>query len=129
MWQFRINLGDFNFPKISWPKIQLQDNDSSAVLFADMLLYTNLEQLVPFPTRYRLSQTPSLIDLILTGDPNLLGEINQSPPIGISDHCVIETSIQYYVEASNKYETLEISKINFDNLNFDLLNTNWRPLL
>ncbi|KAJ3644251.1 hypothetical protein Zmor_026919 [Zophobas morio] len=117
--------GDFNFPKISWPNILISDNDGSEGLFKDMLLTTNLAQLVTFPTRFRIGHTPSLLDLILTSDQNLLSKIEQNPPIGVSDHCVIEASIQYFIPSVEKYCIKEFSKINFDNLKFDLASKNW----
>ncbi|KAJ3640529.1 hypothetical protein Zmor_003822 [Zophobas morio] len=120
--------GDFNFPKISWTHLQLLDNDNSAILFADLLLKTNLMQLVSFPTRFRFGQTPSLIDLILTNDPNLLCEISQQPPIGISDHCVIETFLQYHIPPTERYEQREYNRIDFDGLNSDLAKINWDSL-
>ena len=117
--------GDFNFPKISWPNILISDNDGSEGLFKDMLLTTNLAQLVTFPTRFRIGHTPSLLDLILTSDQNLLSKIEQNPPIGVSDHCVIEASIQYFIPSVEKYCIKEFSKINFDNMKFDLASKNW----
>ncbi|XP_063909841.1 uncharacterized protein LOC135127328 [Zophobas morio] len=120
--------GDFNFPKISWPHLQLLDNDNSAILFADLLLETNLMQLVSFPNRFRFGQTLSLIDLILTNDPNLLCEISQQPPIGISDLCVIETFLQYHIPPTERYEQREYTRIDFDGLDSDLAKINWDSL-
>ena len=107
--------GDFNFPNISWPNMQLHDNDESSILFTDMILETSLAQLV-------------ILDLILTNDSNMLGDIKQCPPIGISDHCVIETSIQYHTPSERRYNIRQFAKINFESLNSDLLDANWKRL-
>ncbi|KAJ3662573.1 hypothetical protein Zmor_006915 [Zophobas morio] len=123
-----IIFGDFNFPNISWQNVQSQTNDDSTAQFIDMLHETNLTQLVAAPTRFRVGQEPSLLDLVLTNDPNLLGEIRHCAPIGISDHCVIETTLQYHSSSLQKHHFRKHSKINFEGLNSDLTNTDWTSL-
>ena len=51
-------------------------------------------QLISEPTRYRNGQEPSLLDLIMTSDDNLTRDIDLKPPLGKSDHVVIEFSVK-----------------------------------
>jgi hypothetical protein len=55
--------GDFNFPELERPILKASDETGSAsLLFIDMVLETNLSQMILHPTRYRASQNPSLFN-------------------------------------------------------------------
>ena len=47
-------------------------------------------QLVDVPTRFR----PGLLDLVLTSDPDIVTAPVNLPPIGKSDHTVLEIKLQ-----------------------------------
>jgi hypothetical protein len=53
--------GDFNFPEVEWAISKAPSGTGSASLFVDMVLETNLSQMILHPTRYRASQNPSLL--------------------------------------------------------------------
>jgi hypothetical protein len=90
--------------------------NTSSALFVETLLQSNLTQLVTAPTRFRTGQNPSLMDLILTNDVNLITSVEYCSPIGISDHCVLETSLQFLLTESDKYVHKVYTKLQFENL-------------
>lgn len=49
-----------------------------------------LYQHVISPTRGRGSDNPSVIDLVLTSEEEIISELNINPPLGKSDHSVID---------------------------------------
>ena len=79
--------GDFNFPGISW---QLhQSSNESESMFLDVVDDTNLVQHVDTFTRKRGTDNPSLLDLVLTDDQQVISKPIVSEPLGKSDHSVI----------------------------------------
>ena len=85
-------VGDMNLPSINW-HTNFSGNMYEAS-FLDVLDDAGLEQLVSEPTRYRASQNPSLLDLILTSNPSSVQNIEISDPFGKSDHCKIEFTLK-----------------------------------
>ena len=86
-------IGDFNFRNVNWenwtcssPNISLADNK-----FIDCLQRNLLLQHVNFPTRARGSNSPHILDLIITNEDFVSNVINLSP-LGKSDHSVIHCS-------------------------------------
>jgi len=68
--------------------------------FYDELFMT---QYVTFPTIYKNEQIPSLLDLILSTDQNMVSDPTSLPPLGKCDHVVIsfEVLCYYSVESFN----------------------------
>ena len=87
-----ILVGDFNLPSANWNT--LTSNDSYTTKFLEVLDDTGLEQIIQEPTRYRINQIPSLLDLILVDDPEIICGIIISDSFGKSDHCKIEFKIK-----------------------------------
>jgi hypothetical protein len=48
-----------------------------------------ISRLIDQPTRYRLNQEPSLLDLILVNDRNCKRNLEFKDPLEHSDHCVL----------------------------------------
>jgi hypothetical protein len=80
----------------------------------------SFSQLVNEPTRYRTCQNPSLLDLILTTDENLVTSVKVSSPIGISDHSTIKFDLQLLLYPDKKYKEYNYIKTDFENLNNEL---------
>ncbi|KAJ3640527.1 hypothetical protein Zmor_003820 [Zophobas morio] len=106
-----IVAGDFNFPYISWPLKSISANHSSSGLFSNLIVNSSLVQLVTEPTRFRSGQTPSLLDLVLTNQSNLVGDVQVSSPMGKSDHAVLEFNVQILVKKEPKHMKKKITKI------------------
>ncbi|CAG2209849.1 unnamed protein product [Mytilus edulis] len=79
--------GDFNFPDINWETWSAKDNISTN--FLECIRDCYYQQMVDKPTRYRINQEPSLLDLILVNDKNFIQNIEYQDPIGHSDHNVL----------------------------------------
>lgn len=60
--------GDFNFPDIEWTNWLVKTDCSSD--FLECLRDNYLCQLIDKPTRVRLNQDPSILDLLLVNDSN-----------------------------------------------------------
>ena len=94
-------MGDFNFPGIDWSleNTKHQNNDNMENKFLSCIQKHFLYQLVEEKTHFRGDQNPTLIDLIITNDPKLFGEITFNAPIGKSHHSVI--SFELYINPVN----------------------------
>lgn len=115
-----IVFGDFNFPDIKWPLHSISDTNSNCEnILTNMIANTNLEQLVTKPTRYRIGQVPSTLDLIITSDPSLFNDIKYLPPIGCSDHVTLSTCIQIIL-TKKIMSKLNIWKANFSEISTDI---------
>jgi len=90
-----ILVGDFNFPDINWDICHSNSYTSQA--FIDTLQKNLLTQHVDFPTRIRGTDTPHILDLVLTDEP-VINKIDEYAPLAKSDHSIllIETALTYY---------------------------------
>ena len=79
--------GDFNHPDIDWEdEISNTGEDSQASIFLEFVRDSFLHQHVKFPTHYRSSQNPTLIDLVFSSEINMVMNVKHMPPIGKSHH-------------------------------------------
>ncbi|KAK9712063.1 Endonuclease-reverse transcriptase [Popillia japonica] len=86
-----VIFSDFNYPSLNWTP---SANDNAASLFMNMFLSTNLVQHINQPTRFRMNNKPSTLDLIFTSGAYFISSVNFEPPIGLSDHLVILATSQ-----------------------------------
>ena len=77
----------FNFPSIDWNTWSARDSVSQN--FLECIRDCYLQQVIDQPTRYRLNQEPSLLDLILVNDRNCKRNLEFKDPLEHSDHCVL----------------------------------------
>ena len=101
-----IMVGDINMPNINWSTEQCSNEYGQKLL--DCLNDNNLEQLVDQPTRYRFDQNPSLLDLIITSNPDIVHNVEYFEPFGKSDH------ISIHFTAKNEVSEDLQDKIIFD---------------
>lgn len=95
--QDAVIFGDFNHPDIDWANmVKLGTNPATDQFFATYC-DSHFHQLITQPTRYRDGVRPSLLDLILATDENLIVEVNLECPLGKSDHVVIEATAQVHL--------------------------------
>ena len=93
-------VGDFNCPRINWHLrdfIGPEDSFESQFLNVvdDYFLYQHIDQ----PTRSRGTDNPSLLDLVLTNEENMVSNIQYHSPLGLSDHVLISFKFNCYTEA------------------------------
>ena len=101
-------VGDFNYPAIDWQSCVSTDTDGSeSDQFTECLRDCFLTQHVEKPTRFRGTQKPSILDLILTYEENVVTDIQYLAPVGNSDHCTLVFSyrcnIQESISITKKY--------------------------
>lgn len=86
--------GDFNFPQIEWRTSNVHSSTGvgEANAFLDICLNFNMTQLVTEPTRVS-QDTASVLDLILTNNPESLSRIHYLPEI--SDHKTIHATFSF----------------------------------
>jgi hypothetical protein len=82
-------MGDFNYPNINWDLTSTNKEHSEEQKFLDCIQDNYLFQVINKPTRWRGSNIPSILDLVLTKDGNAIVEIEYQSPLGKSDHCMI----------------------------------------
>ena len=94
--------GDFNIHHSDWLKYSNGTN-SSGIAAYNFSLSQSLTQLVDFPTRFpdRDDQTPSLLDLFLSSNPNVCNASVLSP-LGNSDHAVVNVDISLSSKAAQE---------------------------
>ena len=87
-------MGDFNFPQIDWENEKCNaGEDHPASLFYTTTKDAYLIQNQKEPTRHRVDQKPTLIDLILTNREELVLDIATNAGIGKSDHATLIISL------------------------------------
>ena len=81
-------VGDFNAPQIDWSSIASTDQNFVCKLPA-WSSELNWTQHVTQPTRFRVRQNTSVLDLVCTNEPDFVDQIEFLPPVGKSDHLIL----------------------------------------
>ena len=82
-----IVLGDFNYPEIDWTYCTTTANTNDPnFMFLDTIRYCFLQQYVKSPTSGRNCDNPSIIDLALCNNDDLVLYVSVLSPLGKSDH-------------------------------------------
>ena len=112
-----ICVGDFNYPEITWPAAS--SVSQTARQFLETFSELGWSQKIEQPTRYRHGQQPSLLDLIMVSNVNLIATTEIATPLGKSDHVCIEFKVKnQFVENIKPL----INKFNIQDMNVNLFN-------
>ena len=123
-----IIMGDFNRPNIDW--LNWNGRCEKDIKFLDTLQDHFMHQLVLSPTRFRQNQRPTLDDLIICTDENLVNALEMSAPLGKSDHvCLHFQSPLHMTNPPPPTTRYNMKKGNFTRLNKLLQETAWRATL
>ena len=124
-----LTMGDFNLPKIDWhtwetPNKNMADTGNRLI---EVLRDAFLHQHILTATRNRNKDNPSLLDLIITNEQNMISDLELTSPLGNSDHSCIhfwfncyinykKSDIQHYLYDKGDYEAMrtDISDIDWD---------------
>ncbi|KAK3089125.1 hypothetical protein FSP39_001036 [Pinctada imbricata] len=82
-------MGDFNYREIDWNLLQTRGDNSEEQKFVECLQDNYMTQCIDKPTRWRSTNTPHILDLLITKEENSIEELEHQSPLGKSDHCVI----------------------------------------
>ncbi|EFA12433.1 hypothetical protein TcasGA2_TC005244 [Tribolium castaneum] len=123
-----IIMGDFNFPCIDWSAKNTTGQTIIEKQFSELLLENNLSQIVTEPTRFRSQQRPSLLDLVILSDVNLVSSLNVSNPVGTSDHAKIEIELQIMIYSEPYARIKTTSIVDYTRIDESLLTYDWNGL-
>ena len=83
-------LGDFNFKEINWDTVSCNLNETyPAYEFLECVRDCYLFQHIKKPTRFRIGQESSILDLALTNEKNMISNVFYLAGLGECDHLVI----------------------------------------
>jgi len=89
-----IVVGDFNFPGIDWENYTTTHSENHVTFkFIETLRDNFMHQHVNEHTRCRLGQAPSLLDLVLSNNEELIDNLRIGDKLGASDHNCITFEI------------------------------------
>ena len=82
-------MGDFNLPYIDWASNAAR-NDGVHNIMLDCFLNLGISQFVVEPTRLNQLGHGNILDIIMCNDPLFVNISTVKPPLGTSDHCIID---------------------------------------
>ena len=129
-----VIMGDFNFKEIDWSQECCNTKDThNAHKFLSITQQNYLTQFVTQPTHYRAQQTPTLIDLILSNDPEFIKDVTQFPPFGKSHHTVMTFALDVCSNVckndANPISKFQIDKGNYPAMRESVGKVNWEGYL
>jgi hypothetical protein len=121
-----VVVGDFNLPDIRWERDVNLHVSAFSQKFIDTVRDNYLSQMITQCTRVREGQTPSLLDLILTDDDEMIDDVLVGAPLGSSDHAVICFSILVGFQRENSVtQKLFFDKGDYQRMRQDLEEIDW----
>ena len=129
-----IVYGDFNHPEIDWKHMFCSTGEEHAAsIFLHTIQDSKLDQLTSEPTHFKPNCRPSLIDLVLTNNNEIIAAPSHMPPIGKSHHSILINTISYHKENDStqavKVKKYQVSKGNYAAINKELSQVNWEEEL
>ena len=121
--------GDFNYKNIDWKNDSapgLEDHDmSEEAKFLELTKDLFLTQHVNKITRARGRDEPSLLDLVLTNNPDMVSEVKHQAPLCKSDHSILSFTIDCYFEPPKPQTKFSFDKGDYAALSTFLGNCSW----
>ena len=125
-------VGDFNYPGIDWNRSTTTGEDTNTnqeYQFLETVRDTYLYQHVTENTRGRGTDTPHLLDLVLTNEEGMIEQVEHEAPLGKSDHCMITFKFNCYTEQHNKtYQKWYYERGEYDSMR-TYMRINWTEKL
>ncbi|CAC5360712.1 unnamed protein product [Mytilus coruscus] len=126
-------MGDYNFPEIIWDSWNSpgDSTESNEYNFLENVQENFLFQHVTKPTRWRDTNTPHTLDLILTNEEQMISNLEYQSPLGKSDHCTMKFDFNCYTNINkSKPKIIKlISRGNYTKIKEELDKINWMELL
>ena len=117
-------MGDFNYREIQWETWTSSKEECRN--FIECIRDSFLFQHVMKPTRGRINNEPTLLDLIMTNEEGMMTDLEHYSPLGKSDHAVLKFNfICYTVVPVYKKVKYYYDRGNYEALKTELGNTNW----
>ena len=119
-------MGDFNYKHINWSSWTTNyGEDSNEAQFIETARDCFFHQHIEKPTRRRVDDEPSTLDLIFTNEEMQVSKVIHSPPLGKSDHDVLTFEFQCYIDFAKRKDRFVFSKGDYAGMKDNLLNSNW----
>nr|XP_054763699.1 titin homolog [Lytechinus pictus] len=119
-----IIVGDFNYPNINWEN--WTSHHSHEQKFIDCLSDCFLHQHIDEYTRYRTGQQPHILDLLITNEEGMIGNVSYLPGLGLSDHQCILIDVNLYAEQTlRKEERYRYHKGDYQAINDTIVDKDW----
>lgn len=119
--------GDVNMPQVEWATSFSSAPDGHYThSLIEGIQECGLTQHVTRATRYRVGERPSTLDIILTNEEGLIQNLTYLPPIGNSDHLVLQFDLICYTQPAEPDRTrLNLNKGNYQRLNELIKRSAW----
>ena len=126
-------MGDFNYKDIMWNQDwstpSLSEN-SEEFLFVETLRDCYLYQHIDKPTRTRVGQEPSILDLVITNEEGMVEGVEYLSLLGKSDHLVINFNLKCYIQQTKRIKEIYChGKGNCTDMGLELMKINWNEEL
>ncbi|MES9884550.1 MAG: reverse transcriptase family protein [Sedimenticola sp.] len=127
----RLVVGDFNFKDIDWDAEQsLHSEIHPATQFLEKVRDSYMFQHVKEATRIRQGESDSILDLIFTNEENMVEKIHYLPPLGKSDHVVLQFTLTLYIDKPiSSEQRFNYNKGNYRSINEELQKIDWNEAL
>ena len=123
---YKLIMGDFNYKHIDWHHSSTSLSDASNEhSFIECIRDSFLHQHIREPTRCRVGQSPSTIDLVFSNEEGMVSDVRHLSPLGKSDHCVICFKFQCSTDTNMKFKPRFIyDKGDYDSIS-EYLDRDW----
>ncbi len=121
-------MGDFNYSSVDWNTWRTKGDSTTSeeYLFIDNLQENCLFQHIDKPTRWRGTDEPHILDLVLTNEDTMVNEVFYDSPLGKSDHCVLHFDYVCYAEMEARRKLKRYyNKADYVKINQAISNINW----
>ena len=119
-------MGDFNYRNIDWKTFSTSSSSASnEAKLIESVRDGYFFQHVLEPTRCRIGQKPSSIDLIFTNEEKMVTGLEYLSPLGKSDHCVLKFDFSCYSNPTSTFKPRYIyDKSDYPSIK-DYMNRDW----
>lgn len=119
--------GDFNWKNLNWQTCTSANEIEMG--FFEALKDGFLTQIVEKPTRRRGDQAPSLLDLVIVNDEDIVSEVKHHSAMGKSDHEVLCFDLMInYKKEKDISERYIWSKGKYEQFRNEVQEVDWKPL-
>ena len=125
-------MGDFNYPDIDWENWNTKGNNTNSheYKFVETIQDNFLHQHTRKPTRWRGTDTPHILDLIITNEETMISNFKHVSPLGKSDHCVLNFDFSCYANICSQPKTLKMyNNGNYRDFNQEIKHIKWQDKL
>ena len=123
----KLIMGDFNYRDINWDDWSTQGSETSQPFkFIEALRDSYMFQHIKTPTRARIDQQPTVLDLVISNEEGMVDNVNMESPLGKSDHaCVNFKFLCEKAKTERPRKKYLFDRANFPKISEELRKINW----